>query len=220
MEAIENIIETRPAQSGKLLKILGVGFGVAVGIGGTIGVGILRSPGLIADGLGSVWLIMLAWFLGGVFVLLNANNLAELATMIPKAGGFYVYANRAYGAYGGFVVGWSDWLANMLALAFIAVVFGEYAAALFAPDVSGGRVFFSVGILVSLTVLNWVGLRAGSATQKLTSFLKTVALIAFVGACFAFGGQTGTANAAQIRSRSKFWSPISKITVPMCGPSL
>ena len=44
MEAVENIIETPAAQRGKLLKILGVGFGVAVGIGGTIGAGILRNP--------------------------------------------------------------------------------------------------------------------------------------------------------------------------------
>ncbi len=100
MEAVQNIIETRPAQSGKLLKILGVGFGLAVGIGATVGVGILRSPGLIAEQLSSVWLIMLAWILGGVYCLLGANYLAELATMIPKAGGYYVYAQRAFGKYG------------------------------------------------------------------------------------------------------------------------
>ena len=94
----------------KLLRILGVGFGVAVGIGGTIGVGILRNPGGVAEQIPSVWLIMLAWTLGGVYCLLGANYLAELATMIPKAGGYYVYAQRSFGKYGGFAVGWSDWL--------------------------------------------------------------------------------------------------------------
>lgn len=185
------------AHSGKLLRILGIGFGVAVSIGATIGVGILRSPGLIAEQINSAWLIMMAWTLGGVYVLLVANNVAELASMTPRAGGFYVYANRAYGGYGGFVVGWSDWLANTLGLSFISVVFGEYAAALFAPDLSGGRVFFSVGILLLLTILNWLGLRTGSATQKLTSFLKAVMLLAFVAACFAFGGNNGAGKAAQ-----------------------
>jgi len=53
MEAVQNIIEPRTAQSGKLLKILGVGFGLAVGIGATVGVGILRSPGPIVELLGS-----------------------------------------------------------------------------------------------------------------------------------------------------------------------
>jgi APA family basic amino acid/polyamine antiporter len=197
MEVAENIIETRAAERGKLLKILGVGFGLAVGIGATVGVGILRSPGLIAEQLGSVWLIMLAWLLGGVYCLLGANYLAELATMIPKAGGYYVYAQRAFGRYGGFVVGWSDWLYSTLGLAFISVVFGEYAAKLFAPDLAGGRIFFSVSILIVMTILNWLGLRAGSETQKLTSFLKAVALLAFVAACFVFGGQNNPADTAQ-----------------------
>lgn len=197
MEAVENIIETRPAQTGKLLKILGVGFGLAVGIGATVGVGILRSPGLIAEQLGSFWLIMLAWLLGGVYCLLGANYTAELATMIPKAGGFYVYAERAFGRYGGFVVGWSDWMNQTLGLSFISVVFGEYAAALFAPDLPGSRIIFSVSVIVVITGLNLIGLRTGSEMQKLTSFLKAVALLGFVAACFVFGGQNNAANTAQ-----------------------
>ena len=197
MEAVENIIATPASERGKLLKILGVGFGLAVGIGATVGVGILRSPGLIAEQLGSVWLIMLAWLLGGAYCLLGANYLAELATMIPKAGGFYVFAERAFGRYGGFVVGWSDWLYSTLGLAFISVVFGEYAAKLFAPDLTGGRIIFSVSVLTVMTILNWLGLRAGSETQKLTSFLKAVALLAFVAACFVFGGQSNPADTVQ-----------------------
>src|SRR5688572_28187599 len=109
--------------SSKLLRILGVTFGVAIVIGGTIGVGILRNPGDIAAQLGSVWLILFAWILGGVYSLLGANYIAELATMLPKAGGPYVYANRAYGNFGGFIVGWSDWLLNTLAVSYIAIVF-------------------------------------------------------------------------------------------------
>lgn len=88
MELVENIIEPRIAERGHLLKILGVGFGIAVGIGGTIGVGILRNPSGVAAQLGSFWMIMLAWSLGGLYCLLGANYLAELATTIPKAGGF------------------------------------------------------------------------------------------------------------------------------------
>jgi basic amino acid/polyamine antiporter, APA family len=197
MEAVENLIEIPTAQSGKLLKILGVGFGLAVGIGATVGVGILRSPGLIAGQLNSFRLIMLAWLLGGIYCLLGANYLAELATMIPKAGGFYVYAERAFGRYGGFVVGWSDWLNNTLGLAFISVVFGEYAVKLFAPNLTSGRIIFSVSVLVIITILNLLGLRAGSETQKITSFLKAAALLGFVAACFIFGGQNHPADAAQ-----------------------
>ena len=119
--------ESNADSPNKLLRILGLGFGLAIVVGATVGVGILRNPGGVAEQLGSVWLILLAWTLGGVYALLGANYLAELATMTPKAGGFFVYAYRAFGPYGGFVVGWSEWLYNTLGLAFIAVVFGEYS---------------------------------------------------------------------------------------------
>src|SRR5215203_6084289 len=206
MEAVENIIAPPAVKSGKLLKILGIGFGVAISVGAAVGVGILRNPGGVAQQLGSVWLIMLAWTLGGVYCLLGANYLAELATMLPKAGGFYVYARRAFGEYGGFVVGWSDWINQTLGLSFISIVFGEYAAGLFAPDLAGGRIIFTVSMVIAITILNLIGLRAGSETQKITSFLKAVALIAFVAACFALGGENTPADAAPIVTQATGWS--------------
>jgi APA family basic amino acid/polyamine antiporter len=54
-----------PGTSDHLLRILGVGFGLAIVIGGTVGVGILRSPGPITEQLQSVWLVMVAWALLG-----------------------------------------------------------------------------------------------------------------------------------------------------------
>jgi APA family basic amino acid/polyamine antiporter len=183
-------------ESGSLLRILGVGFGVAICVGGTIGVGILRSPGPVAELLGSPGLILLAWALGGAYVLLNANTFAELASMIPRAGGMYAYAHRAYGGYGGFVVGWCDWLNNTFAISFISVVFGEYASRLLAPNIAGGRIFFSLLALLTMTMLNVLGLRSGSETQKVVSALKAFALLAFVVLCFVLGGQSVPAGQA------------------------
>ncbi len=185
-------------QKNKLLKILGIGFGLAIVIGGTIGVGILRSPGAVAAQLGSVWLIILVWTLGGIYTLLSANYTAELATMLPKAGGPYVYARGAYGDYAGFVIGWSGWLSDTAALAFLSIAFGEFATALFEPNLSGSITIFGVSILLLLTVLNWLGVRAGSWTQKLMSFLKAVALLGFISVCFAFGGRNNVANTEQV----------------------
>lgn len=197
---LEPIAGVEHPERGKLLRILGVGFGLAICVGGTIGVGILRSPGPVAEQLGSVWLIMFAWALGGAYALLGANYLAELATMTPKAGGYFAYARRAYGSYGGFVVGWSDWLYNSLAIPFVAVVFGEYCVALFATNFPGDRILFSVSVLILLTLLNWIGLRTGSTTQKITSSLKAIALIGFVIACFVFGGESDASSPVQSAS--------------------
>ena len=184
------------ARKRKLLRILGLGFGLAVVIGGIIGVSIFRLPGPVAALLGKPWLILLVWALGGLFTLLNANYTSELATMIPKAGGPYVYARSAYGEFAGFVVGWSDWLGNVAALSFLSIAFAEYAIALFAFSFTGVATI-AVGFLLSLTVLNWIGLRAGSGAQQLTSFLKAVALLSFVVACFVLGGRHSSANVGQ-----------------------
>src|SRR5712692_11888659 len=190
---VEAESETVLPPKNKLLRILGLGFGLAVVVGGTIGVSIFRLPGPTASLLGNPWLILAVWTLGGVFTLLNANYMAELATMIPMAGGPYVYARRAYGDFAGFIVGWSDWLGNVAAVAFLPIAFAEYAIALFAPSFAGVTII-ALGFLLLLTLLNWIGVRAGSGTQKLTSFLKAIALLSFVVVCFALGGRHSSTN--------------------------
>src|SRR6185503_4383869 len=83
---------TEAITSGGLHRTLGIGFGVAVSVGAMVGVGILRSPSLIADHAPDVFLIAALWLVGGMHALLDANVLAELAVLYPKAGGPYVYA--------------------------------------------------------------------------------------------------------------------------------
>src|SRR3989440_2775934 len=124
-----------PSQ-GHLLRVLGVGFGLAVTIGGTIGMGILRTPGEVARQLPTPTLYLGVWVLGGVYALLGAISVAELGAMIPRSGGWYVFVHRALGNYPGFVVGWSDWLATCGTLAVIAMVVGGYTAGV-GPQVAG-----------------------------------------------------------------------------------
>ena len=78
--------------SSHLLRLLGVSFGVAVTVGGTIGVGILRTPGLVAAQLPYLWAILAVWILGGIYAILGTISVVELGTMLPRAGGWYVYA--------------------------------------------------------------------------------------------------------------------------------
>jgi APA family basic amino acid/polyamine antiporter len=195
MEAVENIIETPAAQRGKLLKILGITFGIAVTIGGMIGLGILRTPGAVAGQLGSLWLILGIWILGGLYAILGTIAVAELSTSLPMAGGWYVYARRAFGDYGGFVVGWSDWLSACGVIAFVAITIGEYLPKLF-PNLSGSINTIAFTALLIFGLLNWLGLRVGSRIQELTSFAKAFAFLILIAACFIYGGQPA-ANAEQ-----------------------
>jgi len=175
--------------NGKLLRILGVGFGLAVTIGGTIGMGILRTPGEIAAQLPTPTLFIGVWVLGGVYALLGAINVAELGTMVPRSGGWYVFVHRAMGNYPGFVVGWSDWLSTCGTLAVIAMVVGEYTAVLI-PPLAGRDKSIALTVTLAFAALQWRGIRWGSLTQNVTSLLKTLIFAVIAIAAFAYGGNT------------------------------
>ena len=123
-------IAVPPRRAGQLLRVLGAAFGVAVIIGNTIGVGILRTPGNIAALLPTPVLFLGVWIVGGLYALLGAISVAELGAMIPKSGGQYVFVRHALGGYAGFVVGWSDWISTAGTTAAIAMVIGEYLGVL------------------------------------------------------------------------------------------
>lgn len=194
MKSVPATIES--PQKNNLLRILGVTFGLAVVIGGMIGVGILRTPGLVAANLGSAWLIIAVWIFGGIYTLIAANSYAELGTMLPEAGGPYVFAKKTYGTFGGFLIGWSDWFLNTCAIAYFAVAIGEYTAALF-PALTASVSLVAVAVLVFFVGLHWLGLRAGSGAQKVTSLLKVLAFLVLIVACFVFGGKQNLSPAEQ-----------------------
>jgi APA family basic amino acid/polyamine antiporter len=189
--------QSSSSDSGKLLRILGVGFGLAVTIGGTIGMGILRTPGEIAAQLPTTKLFIGVWILGGVYALLGALTVAELGTMIPRSGGWYVFVHRAMGNYPGFVVGWSDWLSTCATLAVIAMVVGEYTAVLF-PALAGRDKAIALVVTLAFAALQWRGIRWGSFTQNATSLLKTLIFIVIAIAAFALGGNTNTQTALAV----------------------
>ncbi len=170
-------------QHGSLLRVLGVGFGLAVTIGGTIGMGILRTPGEIAKQLPTPTLFIGIWIVGGVYALLGAISVAELGAMIPRSGGFYVFAHRALGNYAGFVVGWSDWMSTCATIAVISMVVGEYYSILI-PALANRSEAIALTVTLFFALLQWRGIRWGSFTQNVTSLLKVLAFAAFV--VFAF----------------------------------
>jgi APA family basic amino acid/polyamine antiporter len=178
----------------QLLRILGVTFGIAVTIGGMIGLGILRTPGSVAASLRSVWLIV--WVLGGIYSLFATVAAAELGTAVPKDGGWYVYARRAFGEYAGFAVGWMDWTGYPAGYALASVVTAEYFVVIF-PRAAGSTTLIAVVILTGLGLLNLLGLKVGSRLQEITSFGKAVILLIVIAAAFIMGGSSdaGTVSA-------------------------
>lgn len=171
-----------------LNKILGLSFGIAIVIGGTIGVGILRTPGNIAALVPNFWLIMLCWIIGGIFILLGANAYSELSTMIPKAGGSYNFIKRAFGNYAGFVSSWFDYINYAITPAFFCIVISEYISILI-PELQKYNSLIAILFLSLITILHITGIKSGSVLQQITSVIKVLFFIVLISACYILGGE-------------------------------
>ena len=187
------------SSAGHLRRLLGLGFGLAVIIGSTIGVGILRTPGLVAGHLHSSSAILVLWLVGGLYTLLGAVCLAELGTMVPQAGGYYVYARRAFGDWVGFGVGWTDWLTYCTVLAYVSIGLAEFIAVLL-PALAGRVRPMAVVTLLAMVALQWVGLKVSARFQEATTAVKFLAFLALVVAALMYRsaeapGQPATADA-------------------------
>jgi basic amino acid/polyamine antiporter, APA family len=185
---------TRQFSRGRLLKVLGMWFGIAAAVGNAISAGIVRTPGDIASGLPNGWLFIGVWIVGGLYAFFSAPSMAELGAAIPRSGGQYNFSRRAMGEYAGFVVGWSDWLSTCGTAAAVAIVISEYTIVLSRYDpglfhfLDGQVKPISVAIILGFGFLQWRGVRWGGTAQLITAAVKTVGFLVLVLACFLKGG--------------------------------
>lgn len=181
--------------AGALTRVLGFGFSIALAIGGTIGVGILRLPGEVAAQLGDGRLTIIVWVIGGIYALLGAISVAELAAMLPAAGGFYVYARRAFGPVVGFVIGWNDWILNSVTIAYAAYTAADFIIRL-QPELAGHQTMLALACVAGFAGLHWHGLRFGSVTQNVLSSMIGLMLVGLAIACFFVPGHAQGAPAS------------------------
>src|SRR5262245_32767995 len=145
-------------------RVLRVRDGLAVVVGSLIGMGILRTPGIIAGYLGDAWVILAVWVIGGVVAALSALLFAELAASYPKAGGKYVYATEGFGPVAGFVAGWSELgVAKAFSGAAKAVVIAEYIVLVTGK---GSVRPIAIAAIFVFSAINLAGLRAGTLFQN------------------------------------------------------
>ncbi len=152
--------------------------------GTIIGASIFVQPSEIARHLQTPAEIMTVWLACGVLTLFGAFVCAELASAFPQTGGMYVFMRDAFSPLAGFLWGWAMfWSMHSGIIAAIAVVFARYAA-VFVPMGEAGIRITAVVLILLLTALNYVGVRAGSRTQTAFTIAKlvAVALIVIVGA--------------------------------------
>jgi basic amino acid/polyamine antiporter, APA family len=178
-------------QGQSLLRVLGFAFGLAVVIGGAVGQGIMRTPGLVAGAVPDPWLILTLWAVGGAAVLIDGLVVMELGAALPCTGGPYAFAQRAFGRLAGTMLGWTDWLQGVLSCAYITVVFGEYVQRL-GVGTELPRGVISAALLLAIWAIHWSGTRAGGISQIIGTLLKALGLSAVIAVLFFVDAPSGT----------------------------
>lgn len=179
--AVSSEVTIRP--KGAFLRVLGVGFGIAVSLGNCIGAGIMRTPSEIAGRLPSATLILCAWIAGALYSLIGAWSLSEVGAMIPSAGAYYTVARRAFGDYVSFVVGWTDFIALCGAIAAITLLAGEYIGDLI-PKLASHDISVAAGIAILLALLQARGIRWGSRFQDVTTAITALVFFSIIVGAF------------------------------------
>ncbi|HSC27312.1 MAG TPA: amino acid permease [Vicinamibacterales bacterium] len=149
--------------------------------GTIIGASIFVQPSEIARHLSSPGEIMLVWLACGVLTLFGAFVCAELASAFPQTGGLYVFLRDTFSPLTGFLWGWAMfWSMHSGIVAAIAVVFARYAA-YFVPGVGeGGIRLIAIAVILALSALNYVGVKAGSRVQTALTIVKIAAIAVVV----------------------------------------
>ncbi len=159
-----------------LLRVLGVAFGIAAVIGGTIGQGILRSPGPVAAGVPHAWLIILLWVLGGATALIDSMSTVELAASIRRTGGAYAFLTRTFGRFAGLAAGIGVWLGYTGIVAFVSTLFGDYLHRL-GILTSLESHWIALIVLALIGSVHALGTRVSGASQELVSAIKALIFV-------------------------------------------
>jgi APA family basic amino acid/polyamine antiporter len=157
--------------------------------GTIIGASIFVQPSEIARHLDTPATIMSAWLACGVLTLFGAFVCAELASAFPQTGGMYVFLREAFSPLAGFLWGWAMfWSVHSGIIAAIAVVFGRYASVFLPAEMQTDSTVraLAVGVILTLSAVNYMGVRSSSRVQTVLTIVKVAAIVALVLAGFLF----------------------------------
>ena len=184
--------------------------------GSMIGSGIFIVSADIARQVGGTGWLLAVWAITGVLTLIAALSYGELAAMMPRAGGQYVYLREAYNPLFGFLYGWTLFLVIQTGtVAAVAAAFARFVGVL-VPGISGGAghellqlgrftiyptTLVAIGVILLLTWSNTTGLQTGKIVQNVFTVAKTLALAGLIVLCLFIGASSTVINA----NLSDFW---------------
>jgi basic amino acid/polyamine antiporter, APA family len=173
----------------ELRRSIGLATATGVVVASMVGNGIFTTTGLMLGFVGAGWLTLAAWIAGGLVALCGAMSYAELAAMMPRAGGEYEYLRRIYGPGCAFLTGWISFFVGFSApIAATAVAAAAYmAAAGLLPHEAWPQKAAALVIIAALTAIHARGRALGAWSQNLLTALKLAIMLALIFAGFASG---------------------------------
>jgi APA family basic amino acid/polyamine antiporter len=219
---------TDKTQDTKLVRALGPLDATMIVVGSMIGSGIFITSAESARLTGAPGWLVLAWAVAGLMTITGALCCAELAAMMPRAGGVYVFLREAYGPSVGFLFGWTLFLVIQTGtIAAVAIAFAKFTGVFFSAIATdhyllapihlfGGYAIslsteqlVAVALILLLTWTNTRGLEVGKLVQNTFTFAKSAALIALiiVGLSLGWNANSAARSAAWWDSWANGWSP-------------
>jgi len=186
-----------------LPRRLNLAAATTVVIANMIGTGIFTTTGIILEAVGSGWVILLCWFVGGLVALAGALCYSELATMMPRAGGEYVYLREIYGPLPAFLSGWTSFFVGFSApVAASAVACSTYlTAAGLLPANDAVQKATAVAVVLVFTAVHYFGVRLGARVQGALTGLN----LALIATLVLSGFFAGDANGSFLAKGSEFY---------------
>ena len=164
------------ANQSNLKRVLSLTDAIMINVGGILGSGIFMVPATVALYTLSSSLFFLVWIIGGIVSLFGALSVAELGAAMPKAGGQYVFLNKAYGPLWGFLYGWTAVaVINTASIAAVAMAFSEYLGFFFVLSRFEIKVIAILSIVI-LTIINIIDVKSGARFQNLFTYTKISAI--------------------------------------------
>jgi basic amino acid/polyamine antiporter, APA family len=193
MGSVQDVAVAQP-KSASLVRKLGLLDSMALVVGVMIGSGIFLVPGSVARQVESLAGVIAVWSAGGILSIFGGLALAELGSSLPTAGGLYVYIERAYGRFAGFIYGWMGLsIINTGSVATMAVGVGSYIAPI-AHFTTVEQKLFQVGLIALFTLINSLGVTLGKWVQNALSLTKLGGLALMILFLFAHGSRSHLAT--------------------------
>jgi basic amino acid/polyamine antiporter, APA family len=149
-----------------------------------VGIGIFRTPAIVANAAGDTRLFYAAWIAGGLISLVGALTFAEIGSRYPRAGGYYRVVADCYGPTPAFMLNWSQTLMQGAGAAGVAFIGADYLMPVVLPPqwrTPNASLAIACGTMLALLALNYRGIKPGARAQNLLSAVKILMIVGLAG---------------------------------------